>query len=254
MRIHIIACRVFTRELSYYASMSPHTVDITWLPQGLHDTPARLRDMVVQTIDELYKQREQKLLKHFPDVIVLGYGLCSNGVVGIEARDIPIVVPRTDDCIALFLGSQQRYLRLFEEFGGTYWLNNGWIENAFIPSADMLAQRRREYVEQYGEDNADFLMEQDMLWAKNYRHMGYITSSVHKSQEHESLAREVAQQNGWQFREFEGDNRLLIDMVNGRWDEHEFLICPPDHRIEAAYDGGKITAIPIPREEVRHGG
>ena len=39
MRIHIIACRVLTRELSYLISQSPHTVDVTWLPQGLHDTP-----------------------------------------------------------------------------------------------------------------------------------------------------------------------------------------------------------------------
>lgn len=96
MRIHIIACRVLTRELSYLISQSPHTVDITWLPQGLHDTPEKLRALIADAIDGLYRQREQRMLKHFPDVIVLGYGLCSNGVVGLESRDIPLVIPRTD--------------------------------------------------------------------------------------------------------------------------------------------------------------
>lgn len=142
MRIHIIACRVLTRELSYLISQSPHTVDITWLPQGLHDTPEKLRALIADAIDGLYRQREQRMLKHFPDVIVLGYGLCSNGVVGLESRDIPLVIPRTDDCIALFLGSQERYLRLFEEYNGTYWLNNGWIETAYIPSLEMKEEMR----------------------------------------------------------------------------------------------------------------
>ena len=170
MRIHIIACRVLTRELSYFASQSPHTVDITWLPQGLHDTPAKLRMKVSETIDSLYEQWEKRELKHMPDVIVLGYGLCSNGVVGIQARDIPLVVPRTDDCIALFLGSQQRYLELFHAYAGTFWLNSGWVETAFIPTQKLLEQKRREYAENYGEDNAEMcIRDRDSRYSRNTR-------------------------------------------------------------------------------------
>ena len=253
LRIHIIACRVLTRELSYYAALSPHTVDITWLPQGLHDTPAKLREMVGGAIDALYKQREEGLVKHFPDVRALGYGLCSNGVVGLTARDVPLVVPRTDDCIALFLGSQERYLRVFHEFSGTYWLNNGWIETAFIPSASMLQEKRAQYAERYGEDNADFLMEQDMLWAKNYRTLGYIASPVYQCPAYPALAEETARFNGWQFRTFEGDTRLVRALAEGHWNTEEFLVCPPDHRIEAAYDGRKMIAVPVERRE-SHGG
>ena len=244
MRIHIIACRVLNRELSYYASQSPHIVDITWLPQGLHDVPSRLRESVSAAIGGLYKQRESRELKHFPDVIALGYGLCSNGVVGIEARDVPLVVPRTDDCIALFLGSQQRYLELFHTYGGTFLLNNGWVETAFIPTQELLEQKRREYAESYGEDNADFLMEQDMLWAKNYRHIGYISSPVYAAGAHRDTARKAAAYNGWSYEEFQGDSRLLRKLTTGEWDDREFLICPPHHRIEAAYDGAKLKAVP----------
>lgn len=113
MRIAVIACRVFTRELSYYVSQSPHTVEVFWLPQGLHDTPDRLRRMIADTLGEIDRQREERLLKYSPDAIALAYGLCSNGVVGLESRDVPLIVPRTDDCIAQFLGSQRRYLALF---------------------------------------------------------------------------------------------------------------------------------------------
>lgn len=244
MRIHIIACRVFTRELCFYAARSPHIVDITWLPQGLHDTPVQLQKMISDSLDQLYIQMEKKMVKHKPDVIVLGYGLCSNGIVGITSRDIPIVVPRTDDCIALFLGSQKRYLELFKDCGGTYWLNNGWIEKAFIPSREMLNSRYEEYIKLYGEENAEFLAEQDQCWIRNYNACGYISSPAYHCPEYPELARRVADENGWNYREFEGDNRMLRMMVSGLWNDEEFCICPPFHRIEATCDDKKIRAVP----------
>ena len=250
MRIHIIACRVLTRELSYLASQSPHTVDITWLPQGLHDTPEKLRALIADAIDGLYRQREQRMLKHFPDVIVLGYGLCSNGVVGLESRDIPLVIPRTDDCIALFLGSQERYLRLFEEYNGTYWLNNGWIETAYIPSLEMKEEMREDYIRRYGEENAEFLLEQDNLWIGNYNTCGYIGSPISRNPGHPALARQVAAINGWKYAEFEGDIRLLRMMTEGTWTDEEFCICPPRHRVEAEYTGKKIQAVPLGADAV----
>ncbi|MDD2362835.1 MAG: DUF1638 domain-containing protein [Oscillospiraceae bacterium] len=245
MRIHIIACRVFTRELSYYASRSPHVIDITWLPQGLHDTPEKLRRMLKDAIDDIYIQKEKQMLKHLPDYIVLGYGLCSNGVVGLESRDIPLVIPRTDDCIAVFLGSQKRYLDLFEKYNGTYWLNNGWIETAFIPSKEMFERRYNEYKELYGEENAEFLLEQDKLWTKNYNTCGYIDSSVYTCPDYPLLAEKIAKDRGWKYCRFDGDCRLIKAITQGTWTDEEFLICPKGHRIEAAYDESKISAVPI---------
>ena len=189
-------------------------------------------------------------LRHFPDVIVLGYGLCSNGVVGLESRDIPLVIPRTDDCIALFLGSQERYLRLFEEYNGTYWLNNGWIETAYIPSLEMKEEMREDYIRRYGEENAEFLLEQDSLWIGNYNTCGYIGSPIYRNPGHPALARQVAAINGWKYAEFEGDIRLLRMMTEGTWTDEEFCICPPRHRVEAEYTGKKIQAVPLGADAV----
>ena len=90
MRIHIIACRIFSRELSYLASQSDNTIDITWMGRGLHNDPANLRSHLSDAVDELYHQIENGELDHRPDAIVLGYGLCSNGVIGVRCRDISI--------------------------------------------------------------------------------------------------------------------------------------------------------------------
>lgn len=56
MRIHIIACRIFARELSYLASQSDNTIDITWMGRGLHNDPANLRAHLSDAVDELYHQ------------------------------------------------------------------------------------------------------------------------------------------------------------------------------------------------------
>lgn len=245
MHIHIIACRVFSRELSYYASISPHVVDITWLPQGLHDTPAVLNKMLQNTLDELYRQRESRLLKHWPDYIVLGYGLCSNGIIGLQSRDTPLIVPKTDDCIGVFLGSQKRYLELFQKHNGTYWLNNGWIETGFVPSKAMLDKRYEEYVHRYGQDNANFLQEQDRQWISNYNTCGYIVSSVYDCPDYSTLAEQIAKERNWALCRVQGDVRLIKAMTEGAWNDSDFLICPAYHRIEPTYDEAKVRAVPI---------
>ena len=87
MRIHIIACRIFERELSYLAAASDNQVDLTWVGRGLHNTPEKLCARLIGAVDELYRQMETGELEHTPDAIVLGYGLCSKAVVGIRCRE-----------------------------------------------------------------------------------------------------------------------------------------------------------------------
>lgn len=253
MRIHVIACQVFSRELYALAAASRHVIELTLLPQGLHDTPDVLRRMVAQAVEQVERRFDTGLSKHLPDAIVLGYGLCSNGVVGVEAGRIPLVLPRTDDCIGIFLGSQQRYLELFRRYNGIYWLNHGWMESAFLPTRKQLARLYEEYREQYGEDNARYLIEQDQKWISNYRYCGYITSQgPWEREEYLQTAEETARDHGWALERFEGDGGLLSRLLSGEWDEKEFLICPPGCRIQASYDETKVKAVPASPE--RQGG
>jgi hypothetical protein len=247
MRISIFACRIFNRELSQLAAQSENEIEIHWLPQGLHDVTDTLRGRLRAALDTFADDIRSERVKRRPDYIGLGYGLCSNGIIGLESRDIPIVVPRVDDCIALFLGSQKRYLRLFDEMSGTYWLNNGWIESCgtLVDMQRLLQQKRQVYAERFGEDNADYLIEQERQWTQRYRACGYIRSETYDPETYRRLARNIAEEHGWDYREQPGDLRMLRLLTQGRWNEEEFLICPPYHRIAADYGGMKIRAVPL---------
>ena len=40
------------------------------------------------------------------DAILLGYGLCGNGLAGVTARHTRLVLPRAHDCIGILMGSR----------------------------------------------------------------------------------------------------------------------------------------------------
>jgi len=49
-------------------------------------------------------------------------------VVGLHATTATVVVSRSDDCIAIFLGSCAAYKQQARHEPGTYYLTKGWIE------------------------------------------------------------------------------------------------------------------------------
>lgn len=246
MNLHVISCQILYREMSMAIAMSPNHTTVTWMSQGLHEKPEHMPLALQAEIDHLEQLLSAGDLRHPPEAIVMGYGLCSNGVVGLKARSIPLVIPRTDDCIAMFLGSQKRYLELFHQYPGTYWLNGGWIEEAKLPSTEGYQQMRREFVELYGEENADFLMESGIGWGwtKNYRTCGYIRPCGYENPDWRQQAQEFADTYGWELFEADGSNRLLQKLLSGDWNE-EFVVCQPGETVLASGDGKKLITCEI---------
>ena len=62
------------------------------------------------------------------EAVALGYGLCGNGLAGVEARTKPLVLPRAHDCITLLMGSRQTFDYYFGEHTGVYYRSAGWVE------------------------------------------------------------------------------------------------------------------------------
>lgn len=175
------------------------------------------------------------------DAIILGYGLCSNGIIGLSSKKYTIVVPKTDDCIGLLLGSYKKYREHFDSHCGTYWYTPSWIENAYTPSQKNQEALLAEYSEKYGEENARYLIEADTT-LKNYDRVGYLEWKELSFPRYEQLAREAAAYFGWDFEKVKGGKEFLEDFVNGKWDDR-FIVVPPGKTIEADYDNGLFKVV-----------
>lgn len=179
---------------------------------GLHVYPDKLRDTLQGEIDAVPGEGD----------IVLGYGLCSNAAVGLVSRSHRIIIPRVDDCIALFLGSRREHLRRLREEPGTYFLTKGWIKAAELPINDYL-----RLVEKYGEERAKRVIK---VMLANYRRVVLINTGNYRLDEFREAARSMADTLELNYEEIPGSNRMLRAMLDGTWDS-EYIIVEPGEEI-----------------------
>ena len=224
-RLQFIACKVIQKEAYYCAARSKNIVDVILMQQGLHNEPDKLRIEVQKVLRQDCDIQGRKY-----DASLLGYGLCSNGIAGLSAK-IPIVVPRGHDCITLLLGSKERYKEYFDSHRGIYWYSPGWIEAGEQPSKERYDRLIKEYEEKYGKDNAQYLMETEQQWLKEYSWATYVDWGFADFDEGKKYTKECADFLGWNYDELKGDSALMQRMVDGDWDEREFLVVKPGQKI-----------------------
>ncbi|MGD0650701.1 MAG: DUF1638 domain-containing protein [Verrucomicrobiia bacterium] len=246
LRLYVIACKVFEQELAVLAAGAKTEARIQYLEIGLHTGPAEQHRVALQSaIDAVATGRF--------DAIALAYGLCNRGIVGLQARTLPVVIPRAHDCIGMLLGSSQRYLAELESHPGTYFQSPGWVEH--LPADHMLRQQnlpvgpglkmtREDLVARYGEENAAYLLEQLTGFTRHYCRLAYISTPVPQAENHERAAAEIARQQGWTFDRLPGDLGWLRRLLDGDWTEQEFLKLKPGERLGLRYDSQLIAAEP----------
>ena len=244
MRLKLLCCEVFFREICLLASASPHTCDIEFLPKGLHDLgadkmPARLQELIDRVEAGRY------------DAIVLVYGLCNNGVSGLRSPHTRIVLPRAHDCISLFLGGRERYRERFNSHPGTYYRTTGWIEHADSDGAGDISVSRKlglfmqyeELVRKYGEENAKYIAETMGNGLANYDTLAVIGMGLECEGPFRKLAEAEAEKMGLKFEEIAGTMTLLRKLVYGEWDA-DFLVLEPGRPIRPSHDDGVVRAEP----------
>lgn len=230
---HLVSCHVLWRELCYFAALSRNVFTFHFLKQGLHNTPEILRRELQQAIDAAPPECT---------AILIGYGLCSNGIEGIVARDKPLVIMRGHDCITFLLGSKEEYRRYFDAHPGTYWYSPGWIDTSLQPGKERYEEARRRYIERYGEENAAYLLESEQAWMDNYSNAAYVDLGFGDTEPLKQYTRECAEWLGWNCSILKGDPRLIMDFVEGRWSDEDFLVVQPGETIVPSHDERIVTA------------
>lgn len=242
MNYKILCCEVFFRETCHLIAETQNKCDVEFLPKGLHDLGSE--KMLARLQERVDAVEEGKY-----DAILLVYGLCNNGVAGLTARHTRLVIPRAHDCITVFLGSREKYIKCFNQHPGTYYRTSGWIErdNPYSAGDETVFQKLglfmqyEELVAKYGEENAKYVMETIGDGMANYDRIVFIRSGLNCDDHFSGIARSEAKEKGWSFEEIDGSLDILKKLYNGDWD-NDFLVVAPGQSIAALHTEDVVMA------------
>ena len=178
------------------------------------------------------------------DAVILGFGLCGNSVTGLSCP-IPLVIPRAHDCCTIHMGGKERFAEAFSGLLSARWSSTGYFERCHFFSgnylgADQLAAYRTsteymEYVEKYGEDNAEYIWE-TMHPAIETDEAVYIKIDGFEHSNAYEIFKSEIDKAGKKLKTINGDVSMLTSLVNGEWDNERFLVVPPGKTIVGVYD------------------
>jgi len=238
-RFRLISCSVFTRELCALVASSARIVDPEFLELAAHENSDRLRAQVQDAIDRAEGKGYSAVL--------LGYGLCGNSLSGIAARSLPLVLPRAHDCCTILLGSTGAFVSEFGDNLSAPWSSCGYVER----SADYMRRSDSgrdngfglslaEMAEKYGEENAAY------LWETLHPSIEDSVRRFIELEETEGLGRAAmvgadARRDGKDFKLIRGNSRLLRALVDGPWNDQDFLVVRPGEAVRPLYDQDRVV-------------
>jgi N-methylhydantoinase A/oxoprolinase/acetone carboxylase beta subunit/predicted RNA binding protein YcfA (HicA-like mRNA interferase family) len=236
MRTYCIACAVFRKDLEQIIPTLPDKPFVHYLEGGLHTEPDLLRKELQIAIDNVPDDYDR---------IVLMYGVCGKGIVGLKSSRHTMVIPRVHDCISLFLGGTKEYRKQFSHKPGTYYISPGWYEEQVQPRGKVKrnpAQIPGEYAdtldknvlkERFGEDNSEAVSHFFDAWKKNYTRAVFIDTGCGDKQKYADYARSMAKENGWEYTKLKGSHNLILQCFSPHPNkgEDEVLVVPPAREI-----------------------
>jgi hypothetical protein len=205
-RTTLIACATVVEDILPFI---PPELSYQILDFGLHVKPEELKTSLQQSIDQISPSNQN---------IIVGYGLCSQAVVGLKSASSTLVIPKVDDCIAIFLGSERAYRYQQKNEPGTYYLTKGFLKTKSTPFDEF-----DDLIKKYGQEKASRLFGQLI---KNYKRLAFIHTGPKDLEPYRLQAGTIADRFGLHFEDLTGSDRLIKKMIFGPWDDDFILVKP----------------------------
>lgn len=213
MKAIILTCRTIESEIAYLLNEGNLDIPVISMDPGLHETPDNLRNTVQEMIDRIDNV----------EFILLGYGICGNGLIGLTSKNASIVLPQFSDCIAMFLGSDERYRANLGGEMGAFFLTGGWLKH-FNPRQKFY----EDLIPKLGDEKAQKLARRMLA---NYKRFALVET---EAEDTDVVFKEMCEQvDVFQLKthRIQGTLDVLRRLVRGEWDE-KFQIVPPGQKTE----------------------
>lgn len=224
---HLISCEVFRHELEFLTSKMENAPIIHFLKQSLHDNPAALTESLQNIIDEIEENNVEEIL--------LCYGVCGRGVSNVRSHKSVLILPKVHDCISLLLGES-----CSAKHTNVFWMSAGWLEYSQIPFLEQKNIRKTDYLNRFGEDEANYLMEMEDVWLKGYFSARLIVWDNFNNTALQEQAQYVAKEAKLPYTQCRGSSDFLQALLDGGKDER-FVRIYPGHYIDISSDGSLVV-------------
>jgi hypothetical protein len=208
---YIVACETLKQELESVMRNKDCAYPVVWVDSGKHAWPDKLRVSVQEAIDGIPPSCK---------TILILFGFCGNAMVGVEARNHRLVLPKAADCIPLFIGSRAER----DAYGtGTYFFTEGYIN-----SGGSIATDTSQVCQRYGEKRGLSILKK-ML--ENYKYFAVIDTGTFNVADVKIKVDNFAKLVEIPVKVIPGNLRIIEALVAGSWKEEEFFIFEPGEKI-----------------------
>ncbi len=234
-RVALLACKVLDAEIALHSQGASHIAETRFFEIGLHDKPDLLRATLQENLDAVDARTDI-------EAVVLAYGLCGRGTVGLRPLRHRLVIPRAHDCITLFMGSKEAYAAHQRRCPTCYYYTPGWNRARRVPGPEMFEIMRADLSSRFDPDDVEFLIESQREQLSMHDTTTYLDLGTDKAQTEAQYAQQCADWLGWKFEHLQGDPSLLRDLLWGHWDSERFQIIDPGEQLGQSPDDSIMRA------------
>jgi hypothetical protein len=138
------------------------------------------------------------------------------------------------------MGSKEKYRAYFDANRGSFFVSAGSDWGDLLDKGFDKEKLRAEYVEKYGEEDADYLVETLGDPLKEYRQLTFVNNGIGDVEGLRAQAQNIAAAKSWIYDEFPGSTDLLRRFLDGVWDTKDFLVTPPGSEIQRSFSEDEI--------------